>query len=822
MLNNYLRSALRQFKTYPIYSAIKTLSLALGLGCSTLVILHFYYATSYDKHFDSWQNIYRLVTSSTVPDGSERRDNDRAMEAMVPLLMQDYPQIDYIAKARPSNGVFSRDGENLTNEFYWVDSEFLSIFSLDFVRADSDVPLLEPNSIILDESTARKHFGESSPIGETLTLNNDLDLRVTAVYRELPNNTHLQIPAMISTTTARQYLGPDFMNGTGWLNMTPTLIYLRINDPIQIESVSADLNNFLMRHADEQSRPTIDQFELSLSMQPLADIHLSSRGIRDNARGPAQVLQGLSVFAFLILLTSCINFANLSIAQFQQRMKEVGLRRTIGATRRQVTEQFLTESMIATAVAFLIGLAFVSVMLPMYNNLTATEFSEKDLLNATGVASMLLLVLLTGLVSGLLPAFVLSGLSPSNIVKGAGMRFQGAGAQFGSFFRSVITVLQFSLATVLIALSIAIYMQIDHLQEFEAGFDRENLVILNSFLNFDPNNSVGFAEDVPDELLQHPSIIAVGGSLYPPLGRDNNPWTRPGWGPNESINVGHIAVGENYIPAYGMEVIVGRNFSSQIPSEFTSSPRPGENNVYAAIIAETTAADFGFSEPATALDEIIQLGGIDYRIVGVIKDFHFAGGLESERNQVGILRAYNGPMGALAVRLDSAQADSALAHIDAVWKSRRPNTPVNRSFFSETFDNLVFQRTNEIGQASLFSSLVTICIAVMGLFGLAYYYTQRRTKEVGIRKVLGASVEKLVLMLSKAFLTPVAWAVLIAAPITWYLVTDYYSGFSSRANFSLEHYLIIVFGIGFLALVTTASQGYRAAQSNPAGLLRNE
>jgi len=815
MFLNYLIVALRSLRKQPGFSAIRVLSLTLGLVCSILVLMHVRYTNSYDKHFDNWQDIYRVVTNMT---SNERIESRMIAEAIYRPLLQDYGQIELAAKIRPGNALFSNGDMFAPNEYLWVEREFLSMFSFDFIQGDVDTALSEPNSIVLTEMTARKFFGQDNAMGRTLTMDNGADVRVTGLIRDLPPNTHITIEAMVSASTGRQVYGETFMDGNGWILFSGTMLYIVIPDSESADALRMDLANFVDRNIPAGQRDYATRTNLSLDLESLADLHLSPRlGYAPPDHTRRLILTGLIAFSALILLSSCINFASLSLSQMQQRHKEVGIRKALGAAQSSLLTQFLVESMLLTSVAFLLALPLVYIAIGPYTALTETAFTFGSMFSSAQVLTIASFVLLTGLISGLIPALRMARLAPNVAINS-----KRDGGRANSLVRAGFTTIQFSFAILLVILAIGISLQVRHLNMLDIGFNRSDLVVLDTMYN--PRNPDQFNYNAMlNDLSQHPGVLVVGRSeSAPPFNGGYNPWRKANWPPEQSRAVSHLGVNENYVPALQLQILAGRNFSPEFPSDYMPEGQPDTGQTYGILITTAAVGYFDLGSNEEALDEILTIQSINFRIVGVINDFRLSGGLEDAFRSTSILRASNQSMRALLVRIDPNNREDALNHIDAVWDQHRPGVPINREFYEQFFSTQIHEKTNGINRAAQFAAIVTILIAALGLLALAHYSTQRRTKEVGVRKVLGASPGSVIKLLSIDFIKPVLLACVVAS-IAAYVATSYYfSQFSAPATLSPVIYMLVVACILLLSLLTVAGQCLKAARSDPVISLRSE
>ncbi|MEX1198249.1 MAG: ABC transporter permease [Pseudohongiellaceae bacterium] len=815
MIKNYLLVTLRTLRRQPGFTAIKVLSLSLGLICSILVLMHVQYTTSYDRHFDNWQNIYRLVTSLTT---DQRIDSDQIAEGVFNPLLKDYGQIEQAAKIRSDNGLFTYGEFSSPNDYHWVEPAFLSMFSFDFLRGDRETALDRPNTIVISESAARKYFGDTDPLGETLTLNSRLEVQVTGIYRDLPPNTHLDIEMMIGVATARQVAGESFMNGSTWVGFGGTMAYLVIPGPAAAESLRQDLPNFIDRNVPEQQQSFVRQYEHALDLEPLADIYLSPRqGFGPADYGRRIVLGGLSLFAVLILVSSCINFANLSLAQMQQRGREIGVRKTLGASRGDLLAQFLAEAVLLTMLAFLVALPVVYLLVPPYTALTGTAFTFGSMLQSSQIIWILLFAVTVGLLSGLLPALKMSRYQPIAAISG-----KRDGGRSSRWFRAGLTVVQFGFAVVVVIFAIGVNLQVKHLKEVDPGFNRGNLIVLDTRYSPSSPNQFGYQAMV-DELASHPGIRAVGrADAAPPNNGGYNPWGRPGWEQDELRTISHLGVDEHYLEAMQIELLAGRNFSSDFPADFMPAGQPDPEQTYGVLITTAAVRNFGFASSEAALDELLTVANLTFRIIGVTNEFRLSGGLEDAMRSTSVLRGTDRPTRSLLIRLDPAQRDEALSHIDTVWDRHRPDVPIDRQFYEQIYDSMVREETNGINRASQFAAVLTVLIAALGLYALAFFSTQQRTKEIGIRKVLGASVGSIVKLLTVSFVKPVLLACTIAVFFAWW-IADYYLGqFSSRVEIPVLVYISVVAFTVLLAVCTVIVHSTNVATSDPVQSLRDE
>lgn len=823
MFRNYLRIAFQQLTRQPVYSAIKILSLTLGLAASVLVIMHVQYIQSFNKHVSNWENTYRLVTHMKVRETNEAYRTMATAEPYIPQLRLNYPeQLQSAAKIRGANSLFRRNNNDSAAQlFYWAEPDAIDIFDLQFLQGDPETALNEPNTAILSESVARKYFGDDEAFGQMLSMDGLVDLRVTGIIADPPDNTTHEMPMLVSVPTGAGIYGQNFMNSQGWTSFLGSEAFVSFPDRETARQVGDDLQRFIERNLPENAVRFADQIGLGLSLQPITDIYLNpldNFGAVENSPRKTTLI-GLLVFSVLILATSCINYINLSLAQITRRSKEIGIRKTLGANRGQIVQQFLTESLLYTLLAMLIALPLVALILPIYTNLTDTAFGFTAIFRTPFVAALAGLTVLTGLIAGLVPALSVARLQPTAILKTSLTQ-----TRLGKWSKAIVTAAQFTLSTALILLALAILMQSEYLRNRDVGYDKDNLVILDSRFDFEQADSFNY-QALMNDLQSHPGILSIASADGRPPGTGPiSPWRLPSFAPDESITVAHIPVSPGYVETFGMELLAGRTFSEEFTSDFIphDGTSPDVDQSYGVVVTDQLLRRFGYTVPEEGLGEILLLGPYSYRVIGVIRAFQFSSGMEQPQRSLSLFYSTLGPMRYVFLRLDPDSTESALNHIDAVWERHRPGTPLDRRFFSEDFESVIDRRTEGLSMAALISSIITTIIAGFGLFALASYSTERRTKEVGIRKTLGAESGNIVRLLTWDFIKPVLIACVTAWPLAYLAIDRFYKEFSDSADFPFMAYMLVTIGIVGLALLTVVVQCFRTANSDPVKSLRYE
>lgn len=822
MFGNYLIIALQSLKRRPGYSAIKILCLTLGLVCGILVLMHVQYVNSYDRHFPNYQNIYRLVASLY---SNPLINANSTPEPYAPQLALDYPDIEFIARARPGGGLFGR-GDNPSNHgIWWVEPDFLRIFTFDFISGDPATALQNVNAIVIDETTAAKYFPGEDPIGKTLTFNQNTDLIVSGLMRDLPENTHFDPQILASAETGRQIFGEFFMAGPGWGNFSGTRTYLTFADRAAAQRVAADLPAFIERNMPDDARDWAATRRLALFLEPLEEVYLSPRvgfSAGDDTRTVAAVF--MTSMAALVLLTSCVNFANLFMTQVLQRNKELGVRKTLGANRRQIVVQLLFEALLLVAIALLLAFPLIWLLTPVYAAMFGESFTFATLFETRYLLSLLVFVLATAVLSGLVPAVKAARREVTDILK----REAGALSLIGRLSRPAVSVIQFTCAATIIMLTLAVYLQVQFMLNRELGFNSANLLVMDS--GFTGGENEGATVDaMMNEIRQHPGVQSLATSnVMPPGIGPQNPWRIPGSTDTVGLPSRHILVSDNYIDTMQFTLLAGRLFDPALATDFTpirfegEPTTPEQQGLRSIVITRDAVADFGFASLEDALGQTLYLFDFPYLVIGVVENFDFYGGLGDDIQHTTIMRATRDQLRNFLIRVDPLQVDAVQAHIDAVWERHRPDQPNFRYFFGQRYAELVDQWGDAGLQTTVFAGMVTLFISVCGLYALAFYAGQRRTKEIGVRKVLGADSRAIVGLLTLGFLKPVVVACLISLVTGTVAIQLIYALFANYPPIPVWLYLSVVLGIVAIAVVTTAGQSMKAARADPVRSLRYE
>lgn len=809
MLKNYFKVAIRNLWRTKTFSVINIAGLATGLCCFILIILFVADELSYDKHFPNAERIFRA--NADIKFGGAETQYPFSSDLMGQTLQHDYPEVENYARLYASGGpkMVKKSNIYLTEtKVAHVDSGFFNIFRVPAITGNLTTALNEPNTVVITEAIAQKYFGTSDAAGKTLETNDNRQTiyKVTAVIKNIPPNTHFDTELFFSMKNADyqwgQFLSHNFHT---YLLLKPGVDYKRFSDKVFPEYTS----KYVLPAAQEYMQiSNMEEFKksgnkLEYSLIPVTDIHLySDRPYELTAGGNIQYVYIFSGVALFILLIACINFMNLTTARSVSRAKEVGIRKVLGTERKNLVLQFLCEGTITTLVSCILAITLVILVLPLFNQLAGKNIVTSALLQPQIIIGLLLLPLLVGVVAGSYPAFVLSSFRPIEVLKG---KLSGKSKSGG--LRSSLVVFQFVTSIILIIATTVIYNQLHYIQTKNLGFSKEQVLIIDKGYALQNNG-----EAYKQYLAQQPGIISTTYSSFlpTPSGRSDNVFSKEKvFDARSGFSMQEWYVDVDYLQTMGMQLVKGRNFSKEFGRDST-----------AVIINEKTAALLGAGD---ALGKQIYRRDGDngvktYTVIGVVKNFHF----ESLKRDIDMLGLFYGTsMGTLAVKINPANTESVLKAAKARWAELAPQIPFSFHFMDADFSN-VYQAEQKIGQIAITFSILAILIACLGLFGLAAFIAEQRTKEIGIRKVLGANIANLVLMLSTDFLKLVVIAAIIAFPLAWWFMNSWLQNFAYRIPISWWIFVVAGIVAVVIALITVSSQAIRAALTNPVKSLRTE
>jgi len=812
MFSNYAKIAWRNLVGNPLFSTINILGLAIGLACCITITLFVRYELSYDKH---WTNSDR--TSRVTRDflGNNLRLAAVA-PPIAPLLKTDFPEIEDATRILVPGGIsITVEDEQYQEEALVIaDTNVFEFFDLRFIDGNPQTALRQPTDLVVTRRAAERYFGSDNPIGKVVNLMGQADLTVTAVIEDLPDNTHMRFEMIGSIEAIPIMLGPDELQNWGSNNY---YTYVRLPATADYREIEKRFPDFLERHLGEQSSDGTQ-----LNLQPLEDIHLhSSRDAEWTANGSAAIVYTFSAVALVVLAIACINFMNLTTARSTQRAREVGVRKVVGASRRQLIVQFLSESILLTGLAMLLALALVELTLPWVGAFLEIPLSL-DLTSPLFLASLIGGVVIVGLVAGSYPAFFLSNFQPAEVLKGA------ASSSGSALLRKGLVVFQFAVSVALLIATGVVIAQMNYVRSYDLGYDKSRNIVTDLPFLREPWEVY---EPMKVALEAHPDIESVVYSSRLPGNQnlDGSGYLME----NEQIalenvrGIADIKVDYQWFDHYDIELLAGRTFrEAERRIEQPSDDKPVTRG--AAILNESAARRFGWS-PDEAIGQIIRqpvnrelTWFVEREVVGVVPDFHFS----SLRDEVKatVFAEPNGNYGRnISVKLRPGSYANAIEHFEKTWDELVPSEPSRWEFLDTQFDALYRAEQRQAQMFGIFA-VFAIFVATLGLFGLASFTTERRTKEIGIRKVMGASVRDIVMLLTADFTRLVLIANVVAWPIAFYFMRDWLSRFAYKAPFAEWGWAFLLSGIAALAVawVTIAAQASKAARARPVRALRYE
>ncbi|MBT1688247.1 ABC transporter permease [Dawidia soli] len=802
MLQNYIKIAIRSLLKFKGYTAINLLGLALGLTAGILILLYVLDEVSYDKFHANLDRLYRVETSFATTESVNKKSYD-ANGWPIGAKLRDYPEVESVVYAKDASGLLIlHDNQQIRQKMYFASPEFFHIFSFPLVKGDPQRALEAPYTIVISETMERKYFPGGDALNKTLTLADSLTFAVTGIMKDLPGNSHLQADMILSFATY-PLLNSQFSYEEGWGNIN-VRNYLLLKPGVDIEAFQQKTAGMYQEHAGEEFKHW--GITASVLFQPLRTLYLTSHS---NGMGPLGSLDRLylvSGIAVFVILLACINFINLTTARSVYRAKEAGLRKVVGSTRYTLIFQFLSESLLLTCCALLVALMLTTAILPAFNLLLDKQYTLTALTSPAVLFSIALLVVVVAVLSGYYPALVLSGLRPADVLKGK-MQYSVRGVQL----RRSLVVFQFVISVALVLGTLIVMNQLRYMQEQSLGFTTEEVLVIDASVVRTANRDV--FQTFGDKLRAQAAVSQVSFANALPGRRGwagQVAWAAEGRS-EDAVTVEYIAVDEHYADALELQVIAGHYFDLKR----TAALKDG------LVLNERAVAMFGWASPADALGKRIASpsGYPAGEVVGVVRDYHQAG----LQQAIGpIVMDYNPQASDLyAVRFQSKDASPLTASIHTLWNEHFPGHAFHYSFLHESFERQ-YESEQRLAQVFGLFSGVTVLIAVTGLLGLVSFMVVSRTKEIGVRKVLGAGVWNITRLLSREFLGLVLLANVIAIPVVWFLGLRWLESFATRVPLHPGIFVLTLVIVAGITVVTISFQTIRAALSNPVDALRHE
>lgn len=807
MLKNYFKTAWRNLWKNKGFSAINITGLAIGLATCLLIMLYVMHELSYDKYNKKSARIYRL--NNELKFGGNYFDVAQTPPLLGPTMVQQFPQVEQYTRFRWHSPLLVKKGNEILREtnITYADSTLLDVFTLPMISGNPKTVLTEPFSLVITESIAKKYFNRTDVAGQQLVVNDNINYKISGVIKDIPAESHFHYDFFVAMS---EYANSREENE--WLSQNYNT-YVVLKEDADVNKLAAPVNQLLENRIGPILKnfinTDIEQFKKDggftrITYTPLTDIHLRSNRLGDiGANGNITYVYIFSAIALFILLIACVNFMNLSTARSSNRAKEVGIRKVLGSVRTNLITQFLAESLLMSFLSLVLALVIAWGMLPYFNQLAGITIQPGSLFQPGMMAALVALVIVVGLLAGSYPAFFLSSFQPIQVLKG-----RLAKGFKGSWLRNGLVVFQFAVSIVLITGTLVIYSQLKYLRSRDIGYTREQVLIIKNTGVL--NNQLS---SFKNELSKLNDIKNVTLSGYLPNTGDRNSngfFPTPAMNQKEALIMQNWIVDENYIPTLDIQLLQGRNFSQQMPTDSM------------AIIVNEAAARYLPKEDLLnrKLYQVDDPGKPPnvYTIIGVIKNFNF----NSIRDQISPLAFTLGRSpGSISMRINSANIPALLEQVKQKWQAMAPGQPFAWSFMDEEFNNQ-FKADQQTGQLFIAFAILAIFIACLGLFGLVTYAAEQRIKEIGVRKILGASVSNIVTMLSKDLLKLVLLANIIAWPVAWWIMNSWLQDFAYRIQIGWWVFAVAGIIAVLIALVTVSFKAIKAALANPVRSLRSE
>ncbi len=813
MFINYLTIALRILTRNKLVSTINIFGLALALSGSLLIAIFIEDELSYDRFNQQADRIYRVTRNYVTPEGSQHMHLGHLAPPFAPLLKNDFP--DIIASTR-NYGPFAttmtikEGGESKGYEFesgYFVEPSMFQIFSVDILSGDTRSPLERPYTMMLSDRIAQQYFGTLDVVGKEVHVI-DTILEITGTYKALPNQSHWHPDVLISFSTLNdnKFFGAEHFQNA-WENNS-FLTYILVNDQFDPIKTAHAFPSFIDKHMPANGDSRKKSSSTNLFLQPLTSIHLNSHlDSEAESNGNINYVYAMGAIGSFLVIIACFNFINLSTARATQRGKEVGIRKVSGALKKQLIFQYISESVLMTLLAMIVAIALASACLSWMNDFTGKSMDLGNYLNLNYALIIVGFVLTVGIAAGLYPAFVISSYKPVKILKGQTASTKGIGV------RKVLVVMQFSISIVIIIATLITYQQLEFINNKDLGYAKDQVVVFGM-----PDEVRDHYDAFHNALIDHPAIVNVARTNRMPTLRlleTNNVSTAKGDSSlrKTEVNMKNVSIDQHFFDTYGIPFISGRNFSMEMKTDASFE----EMVANGFILNESAVKLLGWNNNEAVGKQLIN-GGVSASVIGVVKDFHFESLHETIAPIVFITYARYRQV---SVLISAARMKEGIEQIEEVWKQFVPDVPSDYEFLNERYARLY---ASEASQQELFFifGVLAILIAALGLFGLATFNTTQRSKEVSIRKVLGASVRSILQLLSKEIIILIVISNLIAWPIAWYFMMKWLEGFAYHIEMSIMTYIAAGLLTMAVTLITISTQTLKAALTNPATMLRNE
>ncbi|MGF6849273.1 putative ABC transport system permease protein [Chitinophaga sp. W3I9] len=802
MISNYFKIAWRSLSRSKMYSLINIIGLTVGIACCILIVLYVKDELSYDRYHKNYHQIYRVLhayrekSAQKLPPPVPGEYQVWGNAPVAPALQADFPEIKMTARFTSPITLLLQHGDKRFQEsnLTFADSTMFDIFSWKLIYGNRETVLKAPNSIVLTESTAKKYFGDRNPVGQVFKTDQDNPLTVTGVMEDVPSNSHFTFSGLLSMSTFYRFR-PEIFNEWGYVDF---YTYFLLNENADINMMQGKVPEFLKRHIPNESN-------YAIAFEPLKNAYLRSEAMRQpGATGSLSNVYIFSLVAAFILFIAAINFINLTTARSMERAKEIGVRKAVGAHPQSLILQYLVEAVVISMLATVLAFALVFVLLPMVRNISGKPLPYVDLLSWQMISVLILAPFFVGIPAGIYPALVLSRFKPALVLKG---KFHSSGK--GIQLRKGLVVFQFTLSIALIACTAIVFSQLDHLRSHNLGFRQDQMLVIDYGGDNEVNKNI---EAVKATLANNPAVLAVSASRAVPGEFFPNATTfvASRSGEMQPFAPGLYEIDADFLPTYEIKMAAGRAYSRDFPADLEQS----------MIINEAAAKQWGYANPQEIIGKSFEQWGRKGTVIGVVKDFNYQS-LHKKVEPLALRMAPSDALNRLSLRIKTAEINKTIAGLEQTWNQLEPQRPFKYSFLDQAF-NEQYLKDLRFGEIFAAFGTLTIFIACLGLFGLATFSTEKRLKEIGIRKVLGASITSIVGLLSGDFIKLVLIAILIATPLGWWGMHRWLNGFAYRVDIHWWTFGLAGLGAVFIALLTVGVLALKAARMNPVRSLKAE
>jgi putative ABC transport system permease protein len=789
MLKNIFKTAIRHIVKHAGYSILNILGLSLGITSALFLVIYVSDEVSYDRYHDKADRIYRV--SSKITESDDQFTWIVAQLPFAPQVLQDYPEVEAAVRFIDMPRALYKYEDKEYNEanFYYVDSALFDIFTYKVIRGDVRKALTEPNKIVLTEKTAARYFGDADPIGKTLSTDNR-SFEVTGIIGDVPSNSHFRFDALASRNNLPEQIG-------SWGNFG-VFTYLLLPEGIDVKAFETKMQGMYAAYME----PIFGALNIKIEyiLEPITRIHLYSRNPSEpEPTGSITYVYIFAIVALFLILIAAMNYMNLATARSSRRAREVGLRKVVGSRRSLLVFQFLSESTALTVISLVISLILLAALLPRFNLLAGKSFDLHVITSPAVLFSLLGIILIAGLFGGSYPALFLSKYSPVTVLKGE--ITQGSA---GSLFRKILVVIQFTVSVIMIVCTLVVFRQLSFLKNADQGFDQENV------LGLELNRSMTSRYPVLKQaLLDNPNIKYVG-STNTPVGEGSGKLlfdveTDQGM---SQRGINFAVVDHDFVEALGITIVQGREFQEDMPSDTLSG----------VVVNETFVKRMGWSDPIGKKIEAGDENTLRARVVGVMKDYHQTGMYNEIES---LLLAYRTINNFVYVKLSGKDTEKTLSFIESTWKEVFPDQPYSYTYLTERF-NRQFETDEKRGLIFTLFTVLAIIIACLGLFGLASYTVEQKTREIGIRKVFGASERVILLLVVKEFLILASISIVIAVPVAYFFMSSWLENYVYRTKLGVPLFLLAGLLTLLITFVTISYKAWQAAVTNPASSIRTE